>query len=69
MSHDHWHGGLWRVRVVPQSRKVCCQSYNSGALLVGKSCTIALSLLLIALLGISERTQSLVPLRLKRIGD
>jgi hypothetical protein len=47
---------LWRMRVVPQPRKVCRQGQNGAALVVSESCMIALALLLIALFGISEST-------------
>src|SRR3981189_2843215 len=57
---------VWRVRVVPQSRKVFRERHNGGARLVAQACTIALSLLLIAFLGFSERAQRLVPLGLER---
>jgi hypothetical protein len=57
---------LGRVRVVPQSRKVLGERHDSGALLVVETCTIGLPLLLITPLGLSKRTQRLVPLSLQR---
>src|SRR5712692_7630018 len=60
---------LGRVWIVPQSRKVLGERHDSGALLVIESCTIGLPLFLIALLDLSERTQRLVPLSLKRARD
>jgi hypothetical protein len=57
------------VWIVPQSRKVLRESQNSSALFVSESRTVALLLLLIALLGVSESARRLVQLRLKRVGD